>query len=156
PADGTGGRGDGGEDDGQVIDFLEFYMRKINGYPGETEIQVPILISTTTEADGFTVCVSAGPKKGWLERIGIPTTYPGNLRAELSPQYTDRLAEGYLARSVFMDYLFPFEGNKLPRSRKVVAGTLVFGLSPEVKESEKVLIQFTNLESAGDPRPVPF
>ena len=155
-ADGTGGRVDGDEDDGQVIDFLEFFMRRISGFPGETEIQVPILLSTSSEADGFTVCVAADPKKVWLERIDLPAVYPGDIRAELSPQYTDRLREGYLARSVFMDYLAPFEGNKLPRSRRVVAGTLVFGLSPEVREGEKIQIQFTDLSSPGDARPVPF
>jgi hypothetical protein len=153
---GEGGRVDGDEDDGQVIDFLEFFMRRVNGFPGETEIQIPILLSTSTEADGFTVCVSADPRKVWLERIDLPESYPGDIHAELSPQYTDRLREGYLARSVFMDYLAPFEGNKLPRSRRVVAGTLVFGLSPEVREGEKIQIQFTDLSSPGDARPVPF
>ena len=153
---GQGGRIDGDEDDGQVIDFLEFYMRRLTGFPGQTNMKVPILLSTTSEADGFTICVYADPKKVWLERIDLPSAYPGNLRAELSPEYDDRLAEGYIARSVFMDYLYPFEGNKLPRSKKIVAGYLVLGLSPEVKENEKLQIQFTNVPVAGDPRPVPF
>ncbi len=156
PILGDGGRVDGDEDDGQVIDFIEFFMRRLTGFPGEREIQVPILLSTTSEADGFTLSVSADPRKVWLERIDIPSSYPGNIKAELSPQYSNRLAEGYLARSVFMDYLPPFEGNKLPRSRKIIAANLVFGLSPEVKENEKLLISLTDIPATGDPRPIPF
>jgi hypothetical protein len=146
----------GAEDEGQVIDFLEFNRRTMWGYPGETGVVVPILLSSTVEVEAFTVSVHADPSQVWFDRIDIPRVYPGDLEPEFSPQYTKRLSDGYLARSVFFSYLDVQAGRSLPRARDRVVGSLVFDISPEVKTNEVLKISFDDVPGGNDLRPTPI
>jgi len=144
-------------DDGQVLDFIEFYNRRVYAYPGQRGVRIPILLSNNGEADGFTVSVRATePRKIWLERIDLPGTFPGHVMPELYPQYDARLMEGYLARSFFMDFTLPFEGHKIPRGRRATVAYLVFSLSPEVSEGEQYWIHFADIPAQHDFRPAPM
>jgi hypothetical protein len=155
--DGQGGVFQGGEGEkGQVIDFIEFLSRSIKAFPGEKGIRIPILFSNILEMDGFTVSVSADPTKVWFEKIEAAPVFPGNLKPELLVQYTDRLRDGYLSISAFMDYVPPFEGNRVPRGRQSKLANLVFGISPEVQINEKIQIRFEDIPPRADLRPVPM
>jgi hypothetical protein len=147
---------DGDQDDGQVIDFIEFFNRQVEGFPGATGIRVPIRLSNSMETDGFTICVSADPQKIWLEDIEVERNLPGRIKPEFVPLHNERLAEGYLGRSVFMDYHAPFEAKRLPRSARAIVAHLVFGLSPEAKPNERLRIFFGDIPSYSDYRPSPF
>jgi hypothetical protein len=151
----TGG-GAGDEDDGHVIDFLEFYVHEVDAYPGEGDIRVPILLTNILDIDGFTICVHADPTRVWLEGIDLPRYMPGHLRPEFQPFYADRKVDGYLGRSVYMDYLEPFEGNVLSRGQGATVAYLKFGISPDAPIGDKVLINFEDIPPADDLRPAPF
>jgi hypothetical protein len=154
--EGGGGSEPGDGDEGQVIDFIEFFALRVDGYPGETGIQVPIVLSNSRGLDGFSISVRSDPRKVWLQDIQLPRYLPGRVKPELAPLYTDRLAEGYLARSVFMDFYPPFEGHQIPPGSGRVVATLVFSLSPEVKPQEVLRIDFENIPPGGDLRPTPI
>jgi hypothetical protein len=150
------GAGGDDEDDGQVVDFIEFFNRSMKVFPGQRNIRVPILLSNVVELDGFTVAVRCDPTKVWLQKIEVMTTFVGDLKPEYVASYNGRLFDGYLSCSVFMDYVPPFEGNCLPRSRETVVGNLVFGISPEALVNEKYQIQFEDIPAREDRRPVPM
>ncbi len=145
------------DDDGQVLDFIEFYNRRVAGFPGEQGVRIPILLSSRVEIDGLTLSLSSSdPKKVWLERIELPDSFPGNVHPELTPLYDERLMEGFLAQSIFMDFVSPFEGNKLPDCKKATVAYLIFSLSPEVAVGETYWIHFSDIPPREDLRPAPM
>lgn len=144
------------EVDGQVIDYIEFYSHRVSGFPGQRGIRVPITLSNVEEIDGFTVSVAVDSPKVWLEKIDLPRAMPGRNKPEFSPAYTERMEEGYLARSMFMDYLPPFEGRRIPRGKGATVAYLVFGLSAAAEVGERYRVHVMDIPPESALRPTPI
>ena len=143
-------------DEGQVIDFIEFLAYRIEAYPGEMGIRVPVLLSSPVPVDGFTIAAVADPRTIWLEDIEIPRQLSSTVKPEFSPKFTSLQRDGYLARSVFLDYSAPFEERSLPRPSKQLVAELVFGVIPSVLPGAVLSVRLGDSPFPADDRTAPF
>ncbi len=143
-------------DDGQVIDFIEFLNRRIEAFPGQTGIRMPILLSNRLELDAFTLSVQTNPTYVSLTEIQLREPFPHGVKPELSLAYREKISSGYLAQSVFMDSAEPFEQKAIPRGSSYPAAHLVFGIRSDAKPGDVFRIDFADIPAGTDLRPGPF
>lgn len=153
---GEGGRIGVDIDDGQVIDFIEFLNRRVEGFPGQTGIRIPILLSNSLELDAFTVSFQTNPVHVTLSAVELPGSFPRGVKPELSLTYRERISSGFLAQSVFMDSAEPFEEKTIPRGSSYRGAYIVFGIQPNAKPGDVFRIDVADVPAGTGFRPGPF
>lgn len=141
---------------GQEVDFIHFNRLDVEAAAGQL-VSVGISIENKKELSGLTLSFRADPTQIQLHRVVFDEGTLLELREyrpEFTQPYTNRLQDGYLATTMFLDYAPPLSGRAIPRNEeKVHIANLLFTVSPDAVAGEQISVGISSVPPTDSGRP---